>query len=161
MSYIRRKNKMCSLCRKEIYSNEPQINLAGMFYHKPCPKNKDKSEDKSEDKSKIQVNNNIINTRIRSSILQTNNYNNDEEYNYTTNTKNRDHNPYRDWNHYDDDNDYQQDFYHRFFDPWKVRNDVENNGYIVTNYGEVFSPEQVKYYEKLGHSITPDSNIHG
>jgi len=193
MSYIRRKNKTCSLCRKEIYSNEPQINLAGMFYHKPCPKNEDKSEDKSkiqlennkkcvlcskmvypmdpqinlagmlyhktcrqknEDKIKIQVNNNILNTNFKQ-------FENDEEYEHTMNMTNRDRNPYRDWNNYDNDSDYQQEFYHRFSDPWKVRNDVENNGYIVTNHGEVFSPEQVKYYEKLGHNITPDSNIHG
>ena len=43
----------------------------------------------------------------------------------------------------------------------RVRNNVENKGHIVTKFGEVFSPEQVKTYQKLGHTITPDSNIHG
>ena len=64
--------------------------------------------------------------------------------------------PYQDKNNYDDDNDYKQEFYHIFSDPWKARNDVENNGHIVSEFGEVFSPEQIKYYKKLGHNITPD-----
>ncbi len=68
---------------------------------------------------------------------------------------------YQDYNNYPNDSNYKQEFYHRFSDPWKVRNNVENKGHIVTNLGEVFSPEQVKTYNKLGHKITPDSNIHG
>ena len=64
--------------------------------------------------------------------------------------------PYQDKNNYDDDNDYKQEFYHKFSDPWKVRNDVENNGHIVSKFGEVFSPEQIKYYKKIGHNIISD-----
>lgn len=74
---------------------------------------------------------------------------------------NRNSNPYQDRNNYENDSDYKQEFYHRFSDPWKTRNDVEKNGHIVNNFGEVFSQDQVKYYQKLGHNITPDSNIHG
>ena len=68
--------------------------------------------------------------------------------------------PYQDNNNYDDDNDDKKDFYHKFSDPWKVRNDVENNGHIVSEFGEVFSQEQIKYYKKLGHNIRPDYNFH-
>ena len=53
------------------------------------------------------------------------------------------------------------DFYNNFNDPWRVRNNVENKGHIVNKFGEVFSPEQVKNYQKLGHTIIPDRNIHG
>jgi hypothetical protein len=52
-------------------------------------------------------------------------------------------------------------FYNKFNDPWRARNYVENKGHIVNKFGEIFSPEQVKNYTKLGHTITPDSNIHG
>ena len=64
--------------------------------------------------------------------------------------------PYQDKNNDNDDNDYKQEFYHNFSDPWKVRNDVENNGHIVSKFGEVFSPEQIKYYKKIGHNIISD-----
>lgn len=74
---------------------------------------------------------------------------------------NRNSNPYQDRNNYKNDSDYKQEFYHGFSDPWKTRNDVEKNGHIVNKFGEVFSQDQVKYYQKLGHNITPDSNIHG
>jgi hypothetical protein len=69
--------------------------------------------------------------------------------------KNYTSHPYQDNNKYDD-NDDKQEFYHNFSDPWKARNDVENNGHIVSEFGEVFSPEQIKYYKNLGHNITPD-----
>ena len=135
----------CASCNKLVYPMDPQINLAGMLYHKTCrPKNEYKSEDKYKDKSEDK-----------------------EYYHYTMTTTNRDNNPYRDCNNYHNDNDndndsgYQQEFYNRFSDPWKVRNDIEKNGHIVNEFGEVFSPEQVKYYKKLGYNITPDSNIHG
>ena len=70
-------------------------------------------------------------------------------------------NPYQDRNNYKNNTEYKQDFYHTFSDPWKVRNDVEKNGHIVNEFGEVFSKEQIKEYKKLGHNIILDSNIHG
>jgi hypothetical protein len=73
----------------------------------------------------------------------------------------RNTNPYIDNNNYNNDSDYKQEFYNNFSDPWKVRNNVETKGYIVNKYGEVFSPEQVSNYQKMGHTITPDNNIHG
>lgn len=79
--------------------------------------------------------------------------------NYTMSNYNS--NPYQDRNNYANNTDYKQEFYHKFSDPWKIRNDVEKNGNIVNEFGEVFSQEQVKNYQKLGHTITPDSNIHG
>ena len=79
--------------------------------------------------------------------------------NYTMSNYNS--NPYQDRNNYANNTDYKQEFYHKFSDPWSVRNNVEKNGHIVNEFGEVFSREQVKNYQKLGHTITPDSNIHG
>ena len=83
---------------------------------------------------------------------------NNVDYEKSIPIKNYTSHPYQDKNNYDDDddNDYKQEFYHNFSDPWKARNDVENNGHIVSEFGEVFSPEQIKYYKKLGHNITPD-----
>lgn len=77
------------------------------------------------------------------------------------NMSNYNTNPYQDRNNYENDSDYKKEFYHKFSDPWKVRNDVEKNRHIVNEFGEVFSEEQVKYYQKLGHNITPNTNIHG
>jgi hypothetical protein len=93
-------------------------------------------------------------SNIRKNNLKTS-YNN----NYTMSNYN--YNPYQDRNNYANNTEYKQEFYHKFSEPWKVRNDVEKNGHIVNEFGEVFSQDQVKYYQKLGHNITPDSNIHG
>ncbi len=82
-------------------------------------------------------------------------------YNNTHTMSNYNSNPYQDRNIYANNTDYKQEIYHKFSDPWKVRNDVEKNGHIVNKFGEVFSREQVKEYKKLGHNIIPDSNIHG
>jgi hypothetical protein len=82
-------------------------------------------------------------------------------YNYNHTMSNYNYNPYQDRNNYANDTDYKQEFYHKFSDPWRVRNDVEKNGHIVNEFGEVFTKEQVKEYKKLGHNIALDSNIHG
>ena len=123
---------------------------------------------------KVSINNNINNNNINNNSLNNfrsnyktsnyqykNIYNHNTEYkiNYNTPINNYTSHPYQDRNNYDDD-DYKKDFYHNFSDPWKVRNDVEKNGYTISEFGEVFSPEQIKYYKKFGHDITPDSNFH-
>jgi len=126
------------------------------------------SENFKNEQPKVSINNNINNSlnNIKNNY-KTNNYQyktsyNNLEYETKKNTSldNYTSHPYQDRNNYDDDSDYKKDFYHKFSDPWKVRNDVENNGYTVSEFGEVFSPEQIKYYKKLGHDITPDSNFY-
>ena len=82
-------------------------------------------------------------------------------YNNNHTMSNYNSNPYQDRNNYANNTEYKQEFYHKFSDPCKVRNGVEKNGHIVNEFGEVFSQDQVKYYQKLGHNIAPDSNIHG
>ena len=94
-----------------------------------------------------------------SSNISKNNLKTSYNNNYTMSNYNS--NPYQDRNNYGNNTEYKQEFYHKFSDPWKVRNGVEKNGHIVNEFGEVFSQDQVKYYQKLGHNITPDSNIHG
>ncbi len=123
------------------------------------------------EQAKVSINNNNSLNNFRNNY-KTNNYqyknvynrNTEYEINYNTPINNYTSHPYQDNNNYDDDDDddddYKKDFYHKFSDPWKVRNDVEKNGYTVSEFGEVFSPEQIKYYKKLGHDITPDSNFH-
>ncbi len=69
--------------------------------------------------------------------------------------------PYQDYNNYNNDTEYKQELYHGFNDPWKARNDVEKKGHIVDTNGNIFSKEQIKIYNKLGHNIIPDSSIHG
>jgi hypothetical protein len=94
-----------------------------------------------------------------SSNISKNNLKTSYNNNYTMSNYNS--NPYQDRNNYANNTEYKQEFYHKFSDPWKVRNDVEKNGHIVNDQGCVFSKEQVKEYKKWGVEITPDSNIHG
>jgi hypothetical protein len=93
--------------------------------------------------------------------LNVNENNLKSSYNNTHTMSNYNSNPYQDRNIYANNTDYKQEFYHKFSDPWKVRNDVEKNGSIVNEFGEVFSKEQVKHYKKCGVEINPDRNIHG
>lgn len=95
----------------------------------------------------------------KTSNINENNLNIPYNNNYTMSNYNS--NPYQDKNIYANDTDYKREFYHKFSDPWKVRNNVEKNGHIVNDQGCVFSREQVKEYKKWGVDITPDSNIHG
>jgi len=93
--------------------------------------------------------------------LNVNENNLKSSYNNTHTMSNYNSNPYQDRNIYANNTNYKQEFYHKFSDPWKVRNDVEKNGNIVNEFGEVFSKEQVKQYKKCGVEINPDRNIHG
>jgi hypothetical protein len=103
----------------------------------------------------ISESDNTLNIYENSNLKTTyNNNNNHTMSNYNSN-------PYQDRNNYANNTEYKQEFYHKFSDPWKVRNGVEKNGHIVNDQGCVFSKEQVKEYKKWGVEITPDSNIHG
>ena len=137
--------KICGLCSMPITEGQSKITLDGVTYHKPCPKVKKekKHEDTKYNKLPVKTIPNTYSKPEKSHVYNNNAYTHS----------------YGDFNNYEDDSDYKQDFYHNFSDPWKVRNDVENNGHIVSEFGEVFSPEQIKYYKKLGYDINPDSNM--
>ncbi len=157
-----------------INEGQSKISLDGVTYHKPCPKknNEDTKHHKQcSIEKKTQKYEGIIYNKLSSkTILNTyskpeksyediNKYNDDNSDHKQDFYHNAYSHSYGDFNRYDNDNDYKQDFYHKFSDPWNVRNNVENNGYIVSEFGEVFSPEQIKYYKKLGYDINADSNI--
>ena len=149
--------KICGLCSMPITEEQSKITLEGVTYHKPCPK--EKNQKKSEN-TKYNKPCQSINHTLASKTVQ-NTYSKPEKSNvYNNNNNNAYAHPYGDFNKYEDDSDYKQYFYHKFSDPWKVRNDVENNGHIVSEFGEVFSPEQIKYYKKLGYDINHDSNMY-
>jgi hypothetical protein len=126
-------HKQCIKCRKCVIPYQSHIIIDGDFYHKPCPK-----------EVNLNKNHDVNLTIMRDNISINTSYSH----------------PYEDFNDYNNDSDYKQKFYNKFSDPWKVRNDVENNDHIVSEFGEVFSPEQIKYYKKLGYNINPDTNIH-
>jgi hypothetical protein len=59
------------------------------------------------------------------------------------------------------DSDDDDSVYNQYSDPWAARNLVEKKGWVANKYGGLLSPDAVKSYAKQGHTVTPDSKIHG